>query len=274
MDKDALLLSPEPCGGCVSTPDLTDFFAKNARSRFISWHRRCVQSDFFFEGVYDRANMPIDDELEKSAVAAEIREASERTIQQMLLKSGVGGAISLIPFVGSTINHMLTQLAARRANERMEQMFDEMAGHIRNLGEGKISRDWFRGEEFQTLLFEALHQLHVTDDKRKIEMLGKALANSGAIEFKDESRKQLFLQLVRTLTPQHIVALRELLPRTRPKHLTPESCPDWHLWQQRPSVTGRNLLVLQTLAANGLVEESLESAAKRPSVGQYASRRN
>jgi hypothetical protein len=198
---------------------------------------------------------------------------SERTIQQMLLKSGVGGAISLIPLgVGATINQMLTQLVARRANERMEQMFDEMAGKIRDLGEEKINRDWFSGEEFQTLLFEALHQLHVTDDKRKIEMLGKALANSGAIEFKNESRKQLFLQLVRTLTPQHIVALRGLLPRTRPKHLTPESCPDSHLWQQRPKVTGSNLLVLQTLAANGLVEESLESAAKRPSVRQYASR--
>lgn len=102
--------------------------------------------------------MPIDDELEKSAVAAEIREASERTIQQMLLKSGVGSAISLIPFgIGSTINHMLTQLAARRSNERMKQMFDEMAGHIRDPGEEKINRDWFQGEEFQTLLFEAIH---------------------------------------------------------------------------------------------------------------------
>src|ERR1700719_736362 len=217
--------------------------------------------------------MLMDDELKNSVVAAEIREESEQSIQNMLVRSGVAGAISLIPCgVGATINEMLTQLAVRRTNERMKEMFDEMAGHIRDLGEDKINRDWFSGEEFQTLLFEALHQLHVTDDKHKIEMLGKALANSGAIEFENESRKQLFLQLVRTLPPQHIVALRELLPRTRPKHLTHESCPDWHLWQQRPKVTGPNLLVLQTLAANGFVEESLESAAKRPSFRQYALR--
>jgi hypothetical protein len=39
----------------------------------------------------------IDDELEKSALAAEIRDESERTIQEMLVKSGIAGTISLIP---------------------------------------------------------------------------------------------------------------------------------------------------------------------------------
>lgn len=58
---------------------------------------------------------------------------------------------------------------------------------ISNLGDENINREWFRGEEFQTLLFETIHQLHVTQDKTKIEMLGKALANSGATEFKEES---------------------------------------------------------------------------------------
>jgi hypothetical protein len=41
-------------------------------------------------------------------------------------------------------------------------------------------------------------------------MLGKALANSGARDFSEETKKQLFLQLIRDLTPQHIALLREL----------------------------------------------------------------
>ena len=54
--------------------------------------------------------MPIEDELEKSAVAADIKEEAERTIQDMLVKSGVAGKISLIPFrIGSAINDMLTR---------------------------------------------------------------------------------------------------------------------------------------------------------------------
>jgi hypothetical protein len=167
--------------------------------------------------------MPIDDELDKSDIASEIQEQAEHSIQDMLVKSGFAGAISLIPFgVGSAMNEMLTQLALRRVHERMKAMFDEMTRQVRDLGEEKINRDSYRGEEFQTLLFEALHQLHVTQDKSKIEMLGKALANSGATDFKAESRKQLFLQLIRDLTPQHVTLLHNLSPPAKPKTGTPE----------------------------------------------------
>jgi hypothetical protein len=193
----------------------------------------------------------IDDQLEKSTLAAEIRDESERTVQQMLVKSGMAGAISLIPLgVGSAITEMLTQLALRRTNERMGEMFDQMAKQIRELGQERIDREWFHSEEFQTLLFEALHQLYVTQDKQKIEMLGKALANSGAKDFKEECEKELFVQLVRDLTPQHIALLRQLSRRF-------------------PEVLGQgtDLLTLQTLAANGLVEERLKTvAAREPSL--------
>jgi hypothetical protein len=111
-------------------------------------------------------------------------------------------------------------------------------------------------------LFEAFHQLHVTEDKRKIKMLGTALANSGAIEFKNENRKEIFLRLIRELMPQHTVLLRRLLPRhTR--------------WNMRPQITaeGTDLLALQLLAANSLVEETLETKEVRmPSVDITSSR--
>jgi hypothetical protein len=210
-------------------------------------------------------------ELKHTVVAAEIREESERSIQDMLVRSGVAGAISLIPCgVGATINEMLTQLAVRRTNERMKEMFDQMAERISKLGDENINRGWFRGEEFQTLLFETIHQLHVTQDKTKIEMLGKALANSGATEFKEETRKQLFVQLVRELTPQHISSLRQLSPRPKPE----KDFPDWWAWNNRPNILGRgnDLLILQMLAANGLVVENLKSTvARQPSVSRYAS---
>jgi len=218
----------------------------------------------------------IDDPLEKSALAAEIRDDTERAVQQMLAKSGMAGAISLIPFgVGSAINEMLTQLALRRVNERMGEMFDRMTKQILELGEEKTDREWFRSEEFQTLLFEALHQLHVTRDKQKIEMLGKALANSGAKDFAEESQKELFVQLVRDLTSQHVALLCQLLPRpARPESDSSQERGDWWLWRQRPEVLGQgtDLLTLQMLAANGLVEETLKTlAAREPSLSTYPS---
>jgi hypothetical protein len=78
--------------------------------------------------------MPIDDELEKSAVADEIGEESQKTIQSMLVRAGLMGAVSLLDTigfgVGTAINEMLTQLASRRAYERMHEMFEQMKRQI------------------------------------------------------------------------------------------------------------------------------------------------
>ena len=205
--------------------------------------------------------MAIDDEIDKSGIAAEIREESEQSIQHMLVMSGIAGKLSLMPGVGSAIIEMMTQLSFRRVHVRMRALMDEMTGRIKDLGEEKIDRDYFRSEEFQTLMFEALHQLHVTHHKKKIEMLGKALANSGATEFKDETNKELFVQLVRVLTPKHIAMLHALLP---PKKMRSDF-PDSFLWPTRPEITrvGSDLLILQMLAANGLAEEKLKSISIR-----------
>lgn len=215
--------------------------------------------------------MAIDDEIENSAIAAEIRQEAEQSFQHILLKAGIAGKISLIPFgVGSAINETLTQLSFRRVHERMLALMDELTGRIKELGGEKIDRDFFRGEEFQTLMFEALRQLHVTHHKKKIEMLGKALANSGATEFKEETNKELFIQLVRDLTPLHIAMLQRLTP---PKKMSPEF-PDFIPWQQRPEITrgGSDLLILQMLAADGLIEEKLKGPnVREPSIGSLKS---
>jgi len=195
------------------------------------------------------------DELEKSSVMA--------------------GVLPKIPFgVGSDINEIFRESAFRYAQERTNKMIEEIAQHIDALGETKIDREWFRGEEFQTLLFEALHQLYVTHSEERIKMLGKALANSGAVDFKDESRKDIFLRLIRELAPQHIEMLRRLLPPKRPSTFTAEQYPDSQLWNNRPNIVrrGTDLLVLQMLAANSLVKETPKANKLRvPSISLTSS---
>jgi hypothetical protein len=164
---------------------------------------------------------------------------------------------------------MVTLSALRRTHERMAQMFDEMTNHILKLKEEKIDREWFKSEEFQTLFFEAIDQLHITSDKQKISMLGRALANSGAIEFKAENRKQLFVRLVRDLTPQHIEVLRRIVPEKR------NGIPEDVMWQHRQSVSARgdDLLTFQMLAASGLVLENLfNPPINEPSISRYSSK--
>src|SRR6202035_178503 len=107
-------------------------------------------------------------------------------LQGKLVSSGIAGVLSLIPGVGAAVTELITELAIQRTNKRVKEMFEHFTIKIREVGEDKVDRKWFRSEEFQTLLFEAFSQLNVTHDRDKIEMLGVALANSGAPGFKEE----------------------------------------------------------------------------------------
>jgi hypothetical protein len=216
------------------------------------------------------------EELFKSPALARIEEEAEKTIPDILAESMAVALVAQVPLVGEAIKEMVTQLSFRRTHERMRNMFDEMTDQVNQLGEDKIDREWFKSEEFQTLLFEAMRQLHTTHDKQKIEMLGRALANSGALNLRDEGRKELFVQLVRELTPQHIRLLVMLQPR--PTIVATMGgdfeASEEYRWRNRGTITpdGENLLLSQMLSANGLLHENLTTIeARPPSVRNHSS---
>jgi flagellar biosynthesis component FlhA len=84
--------------------------------------------------------MGINDPMEKSEVAAEIVDEAERSVEVMLVRSGMTGMISLIPGIGDTINQMLTELAFKRTHDRMRRMFQEMSSRIREVNQDKIEQ--------------------------------------------------------------------------------------------------------------------------------------
>lgn len=224
--------------------------------------------------------MSIDDPHSHAVVAADIVEESQRSTQEIMLRSGFTGVVSAIPVVGGTINAMLTELALKRVYERMQALMEDLGKRIEELGEEKINREWFRSEQFQTLLYEAISQLNTTHDRSKIEMLGTALANSGTYEMTDDSRKELFVRLLRDLTPQHIAVLLHLLPSTDRLEMVfpPETTPEErtrseaymkrHWWESRPEIvpSGADQLIAQMLSSFGLLEEGLRSGFKEPHI--------
>ena len=200
--------------------------------------------------------MAIDDEVEKSDAEAIVKEA-EKSAQEMILRSQIAGLISaflppwLFP-ISVAFNEGLNQLTTRRFYTRLQGMRDAMNARLQEVDDSKVDKDWFLSEEFQTMLFESARQVTATADRKKIAMLGNALANGGIAEFSTESRKELFLQIIRDLTPQHIAMLRRLL--------ADNSMPTEIRWRARPTLAGtdEDLVVLQMLAASGLVTESLK----------------
>ena len=220
--------------------------------------------------------MPIDEEQPQFAL--DLTNEAKRTIQAKLMSSGVAGVLSIIPGVGAAVTEMMTELAIQRTNERINEMFGHFANRIKEVGEDKVNREWFRSEEFQTLLFEALRQLHVTHDREKVKMLGVGLANSGTSGFKSEDRKDLFIHFVRDLTRQHLKVLIDLIPRPlQQSHYPPmgsnvppldEGVVQRLMWDSRPRIApaGDDLLALQMLHAYGLVEECIKSWVEEPRI--------
>jgi hypothetical protein len=206
---------------------------------------------------------------EQPDVALEISNEAKRMLQEKLVSSGIAGILSLIPGVGAAVTELMTELAIQRTNNRVKELFEHFTTKIREVGEDKVDREWFRSEEFQTLLYEAFNQLNVTHDREKIEMLGVALANSGAPGFKEEERKDLFIRFVRQLTRQHLKVLVELVPKPLPfdDSLRDETARRVR-WSRRPTLGPHDddLLALQMLHAYGLVEENLKASIEQPRI--------
>jgi hypothetical protein len=222
------------------------------------------------ERAEQKNRMAIDEEQPEFAL--DISRDAKRTLQEKLASSGVTGALSLIPGVGAAVTQLMTELAIQRQSERMKEIFDHFTHRIQDIGEDKVDREWFRSEEFQTLLYESFQQLLVTHDRQKIEMLGVALANSGAPGFKDEDRKDLFVRFVRELTSQHLKVLLSLVPQTlrfdsTEPPMTEEEIQLWK-WRTRPKVSPSDddLLAMQMLTAYGLVEENISASINPPSI--------
>jgi hypothetical protein len=198
--------------------------------------------------------MEIDDELKQSI--ARLAEESDVPVQMRALDAAIAG----IPLIGGSISALLTTEGKRRLVERILELADAISKRVTEVEAATLDKEYFKSEEFQTLFALAWEQLRTTHDKRKMKQLASALVTSGTTDFKDDARKELFLRVLRDLSPGHISILTGLLPSER-------------RWQIRPAVTdpfGERLSMLQQLSASGLCDEVFEPTPM-PSIHRFIS---
>lgn len=204
-----------------------------------------------------------EDDPTNSELAQDIAHEAEKGTDKIIVRAQIVGLLAwflapsagVLGGIGAGVSEGLNQLVNRRIYRRIKELRDAMYARLSEIDRSKVDKDWFLSEEFQTMLFEAARQVTATADRQKIVMLGNALANGGISDFSNEKRKELFLQLIRDLTPQHIAMLRLLLPCEGASFN-----PQWQ-WNARPAMVGTNadeLAVLQMLAARGLVTETIK----------------
>jgi hypothetical protein len=173
--------------------------------------------------------------------------ALERLAEESRLDGGneaLSAIVASIPFAGSAISSILAGGAKRRVVERVEETFRAMKEKLDNVDETKVDEEYFKSDEFMTILLLAIEQLQTTHDKKKIQMIANALANSGIVDFSSDSRKELFMRTMRDLSPQHVSMLSYMRVNA--------------IVFEHKNPTGETLTLLQSLAAHGLVEESFE----------------
>jgi len=158
--------------------------------------------------------------------------------------------------IGEGIASILGGLSSKRFLERLEEMFAIISDQIENLDAKKLDRPYYKGVEFDILFRLAVEHLRTTRDKEHIRMLATGLVNSGRVEFASEERKEEYFRALRDLTPAHIRALKELMPRPEYPHHLPES----------KSPQGDEAIIYSNLAARGLVREWLQGEENMPNL--------
>src|SRR6266853_84784 len=137
--------------------------------------------------------MAIDDRLEKAL------DFYSKELETDLPKRALAIAIEQIPHLGSQITKLLFGDAQRRVAERAQDVFEAVKDRLDRTDESKIDKEFMKSDEFMTILLLAIEQLQTTHDKEKKTMLANALANSGLVEFSSDSRKELFMRIIRDL---------------------------------------------------------------------------
>ena len=232
--------------------------------------------------------MAIDDKLEKAL--DQLASSARVDVGKEVIRL----AASLFP-VGRALDRLMNGVAQRRLIERIVEVFEEVKLQLDGAGEATIEKEYFLTEEFQTLLTLVLQEIQTTHDRTKLQMLASALSNSCQTKFQSETRKELFVRTLRSLSPNHICALDSLVPT----HVTHD---EFNRLESRFSLgefvteegttlanfsfsaysafinafplkayplvrspRGEQLLLLQNLASNGLVEEMLGPRVREPS---------
>jgi hypothetical protein len=167
--------------------------------------------------------------------------------------------IASIPYAGSAIGSILSGRAQRQMHERAADVFEAFKQRLEQLEGQKIDKTFFESDEFLTLFTLTLEQLQTTHDKTKLKMLAVGLANSATIHFTLENRKELFFRILRDLAPEHVSMMQNKLWRPEPHGLGGRVRMPYH------SPSGDSLAILQHLASQGLVTESLH-VEKVPSI--------
>lgn len=150
--------------------------------------------------------MVIDDPVEKKIEAIQ-QEMTERDIN---ISAFATVLLSQVPLLGPYLDNVLKDKRQERVIERITELCRLLSEEIKRLGKTKLDLNASQSEEFQSILLTVLRSLEITEERVKLRYLKNILINSVHVESVGNPNKKLYLQLVRELSVEHIVALQRI----------------------------------------------------------------
>ena len=123
-----------------------------------------------------------------------------------LLRAGVAA----IPWVGGSLDHLLFDKAGEVRMQNAEKAIDSMKKALENLGEGKVSKEWFESEEALDMFKNLLQKIEYEGDKEKINNLSNIYCLFGTNEHKDDPNKFAVLETIAKLTKTQRIVFRAM----------------------------------------------------------------
>ena len=123
-----------------------------------------------------------------------------------LLRAGVAA----IPWVGGSLDHLLFDKAGEVRMQNAEKAIDSMKKALENLGEEKVSKEWFESEEALDMFKNLLQKVEYEGDKEKINNLANIYCLFGTNEHKDDPNKFAVLETIAKLTKTQRIVFRAM----------------------------------------------------------------
>ena len=134
------------------------------------------------------------------SIADQISEALECYERSIIPRA----AVAAIPHIGGSIDRLLSGRAARRWQERVMSLIEELRVRFDKIEESYIDKEFLNSDEFEELIIRVFQALQSTHEHEKIAYFAQVLSKVVTTPLLRDERAQRYIMLVDDLTGLHI----------------------------------------------------------------------
>ena len=187
----------------------------------------------------------------------------------------IRAAINAVPYVGSTLDVLLSAVGQKYVQRRIETFIKELGEQISLLDASKVNKDFLETEEGFDLIIKAFNSAAKTKQKEKLKLFAKIIKSSLTIgnEYYEEA-PELYLRIVDELSVKELDFGMILFKSDLATNIKGMKYNAWDLAKKHPHFTGEELTyILMRLSRAGLLSEftltSLNNVSNAYSISEF-----